>query len=232
MTVLTFAQLEGVWIQAGGDPAKAPLMAAIALAESSGDPEATNPTDNNGTQTSWGLWQISNGDHSEPSSDWNTPLGNARLAVGKIESQGLGAWGTYTSGAYRQYLQSGTAPDTSGSYGGGGGATGGGFAGGGSAGRPGVSQADLLSTLGPWLGPLLGTVTGGGAGGEALGLPSILGTVFGPIANAFTDFAHALSVGMTAVLWLVNPRNWLRIIAGIVGAVSVTAGAVMLARAS
>ncbi len=224
MTVLTFSQLEGYWVQAGGDAAMAPLMAAIALAESSGNPDATNPTDNGGRQTSWGLWQISNGDHSEPAPNWNDPLENARLAVGKIHSQGLGAWGTYTSGAYKRYLQGGIPPASNLPTG----ATIPGGAGGG-AGRGGVSQADLLSSLGGWLGPLLGTVTGGGTTGD-LGLPSVLGTVFGPISNAFTDFANALTTGMTAVLWLVNPRNWLRIIAGVIGAVCVTAGAVLMAR--
>jgi len=85
-------------------------MAAIALAESSGNPSAENDTDNNGTQTSWGLWQISNGTHSWPgSADPLNPENNARYAVQKLADQGLGAWGTYTSGAYRKYM-SGAGP--------------------------------------------------------------------------------------------------------------------------
>jgi hypothetical protein len=116
-TKLTFAQLEGLWIQAGGDASKAPVMAAIALAESGGRPTATNLTDNNGTQSSFGLWQISTGTHNPPNPNWSNPLTNAQLAVTKYNSQGLGAWGTYTSGAYRKMLPSGyknIAPDTSG----------------------------------------------------------------------------------------------------------------------
>lgn len=105
---LSYAELEGVWIQAGGNKAVAPLMAAIALAESSGDPNAKNATDNYGRQTSWGLWQISDGTHNEVSPNWNDPLTNAKLAVAKYNGpQGLSAWGTYTSGAYKKFMQSG-----------------------------------------------------------------------------------------------------------------------------
>lgn len=103
---LSFQELSNLWIQAGGDARMAPTMAAIALAESSGHPNSTNPTDNKGKQTSWGLWQISDGTHNEPA-NWNVPLENAKMAVQKIKDQGLGAWGTYTSGAYKSFLGGG-----------------------------------------------------------------------------------------------------------------------------
>jgi hypothetical protein len=109
----TFAELEGLWLNAGGSKALAPTMAAIALAESGGCTTDLNTTDNGGTQTSWGLWQISNGTHSSPGADWNTGAGNAALAVAKIKSQGLTAWGTFDSGAYKQFLNGNTPPDTS-----------------------------------------------------------------------------------------------------------------------
>jgi Lysozyme like domain len=116
---LSYAQLEGVWLKAARGTKYATrkwaaLMAAIALAESSGIPWNVNRNDNNGKQTSWGLWQISNGTHSEVSANWNNPYVNARLAVDKLQSQGLGAWGTYTSGAYKAFLSDRTTPDTSG----------------------------------------------------------------------------------------------------------------------
>src|SRR6202035_5947295 len=44
-----------------------------------------------------------------PAPNWNDPLENAKLAVGKWKTQGLWAWGTYTSGAYKQFLPSGTS---------------------------------------------------------------------------------------------------------------------------
>ena len=103
----TYGQLETLWINAGGPKAVAPLMAAIALAESGGNPGALNKTDNGGTQTSVGLWQVSSGTHQYPSA-WATPAGNAAEAVAKYKSEGLGAWGTYTSGAYQQFYKGGT----------------------------------------------------------------------------------------------------------------------------
>lgn len=102
---LSNAQLEGLWLAAGGAPELAEKMAAIALAESGGNPNALNPTDNNGTQTSWGLWQISNGTHSQPVLNILDPLVNAQAAVNKVASQGLSVWGTYDSGAYLRYLE-------------------------------------------------------------------------------------------------------------------------------
>lgn len=105
---LTFAQLEQVWIQNNPQYAKlAPLMAAIALAESGGNSGIANTCDNNGTQTSWGLWQISLGNHNPPAPNWNDPNVNAQLAAQKLQSQGLNAWrgdAVFTSGQYVNYV--------------------------------------------------------------------------------------------------------------------------------
>jgi Lysozyme like domain len=111
---LSYAQLKGVWLNASDGSryhtnAWASLMAAIAEAESGGRPDALNPDDNGGTQTSWGLWQISLGNHEAPASNWADPSENAKLAIGKLDSQGLTAWGTYDSGAYKAYLSDRTA---------------------------------------------------------------------------------------------------------------------------
>src|SRR5258708_25518038 len=115
MAKLTYAQLEGAWIQVGGPRALAPVAAAIAEAESRGGPNDTNPDDNNGTQTSWGLWQISNGTHSAPSPNWADPLTNARLAVAKWKAaKNFSPWGTFNSGAYKRFLSPGTTPDMGG----------------------------------------------------------------------------------------------------------------------
>lgn len=103
---LTFQQLEDVWMANGGSASYAPLMAAIAMAESGGNPTALNPTDNHGTQSSYGLWQISTGTHTAPNPNWADPNVNAQLAMGKLQSQGLGAWGAYSSGAYKRFLPS------------------------------------------------------------------------------------------------------------------------------
>jgi hypothetical protein len=110
MTKYTYAQLEGLWIKAGGSKGLAPLMAAIAEAESGGDSTAENDKDNDGTQTSWGLWQISDGTHNQPVPNILSPSVNAQQAVAKYKTEGLGAWGTYTTGAYKAYMGSST-PD-------------------------------------------------------------------------------------------------------------------------
>jgi Lysozyme like domain len=107
----SYAQLEAIAKQGGFPDSMLALMAAIAMAESGGNPAATNTNDNGGTQTSWGLWQISNGTHSQPAPNILDPVVNAQQAWGKYNSQGLGAWGTYTSGAYKSYLQGSVPPD-------------------------------------------------------------------------------------------------------------------------
>lgn len=83
------------------------------MAESGGCSAAVNPTDNDGTQTSWGLWQISNGTHSQPVSGILAPATNAQQAVAKYNAaDGFSPWGTYTSGAYKQFYSGSTTPDT------------------------------------------------------------------------------------------------------------------------
>jgi Transglycosylase SLT domain len=86
------AQLEALWAATNpgnGDPH---LMAAIALAESSGNPSSLNSIG------ACGLWQI-----HPYEAGCLSPTTNARMAGGKLKSQGLTAWETYTNGAYKQY---------------------------------------------------------------------------------------------------------------------------------
>jgi hypothetical protein len=105
-TTYTYSQLEELWINAGGSSALAPVMAAIAEAESSGVSDAYN------SSGASGLWQILGAVNPADQDQLFNPIVNAREAVLKYQSQGLGAWVTYTSGAYKQFLQSGTAPAT------------------------------------------------------------------------------------------------------------------------
>lgn len=112
---LTFAQLETLWQQAGGPPGSAATAAAVALAESGGDPTVLN--DNAATgDYSVGLWQINyfgplRAERTRqfgPPEGLVDPLANARAAVA-VSGGGtnFGPWTTYTSGAYRRYLQAG-----------------------------------------------------------------------------------------------------------------------------
>jgi hypothetical protein len=109
---LSYAQIEGYWIAAGGDPTMAPIMAAISFAESSGIPNRLQEGEPY-KFTGWGLWQITSGD-SESDIGTNEqlfdPLTNAKAAVAKYDSQGLSAWATYTSGAFNQFYQKGVKP--------------------------------------------------------------------------------------------------------------------------
>lgn len=145
----SYAQLEAIAEQGGFPASMAPLMAAIAMAESSGNPNATNPSDNGGTQTSWGLWQISDGTHNQPVANILDPVVNAQQAWAKYNSQGLGAWGTYTSGAYKSYMQGQVPPDLNI-----GPPAGGGSGGGSGAGASSASLLDPSTWFNSFLSPL------------------------------------------------------------------------------
>jgi Lysozyme like domain len=99
----SFSQLEQIWVDAGGNPSVKTIAAAIAMAESGGNPEATDD-DSNGS-TDRGLWQI-NSTHGSQST-YNV-IQNARAAVA-ISSNGTNwsPWTTYKSGAYLEYMPEG-----------------------------------------------------------------------------------------------------------------------------
>lgn len=101
----SYQDLQGLWTSAGGPAAVAPLMAAIALAESAGDPAARNSSSG-----ACGLWQI-----HPAQAGCDDPQQNARMAVAKYQSQGLGAWEAYTNGSYQQFLGASTTGKVPGS---------------------------------------------------------------------------------------------------------------------
>jgi hypothetical protein len=114
MAKLTQAQIQ-MYAQSAG-MANPQVMAAIAMAESGGDPMAHNviPPDN-----SYGLWQVNmigsmgaarRKQFGIVSNDaLYNPAVNARAAAVILKEQGLSAWSTYTSGAYKKYLNSGSS---------------------------------------------------------------------------------------------------------------------------
>lgn len=215
MVYYDYGQLQSIWLQASQGTKYhtgpwAALMAAIALAESSGNPDATNPTDNGGTQTSWGLWQISLGNHQAPAANWNNPIVNAQLAIGKLNSQGLGAWGTYNSGAYKKYMQ-GTPPQNVNV---------------GSPGAPGTpgnpiqAQTTAFGPLGwiwgqeikgiEWAGKLIVGTTG-------------IGATIGDVATAITGLVRGITKITQIFLMLFRPEFWLRVGAFLFGLLSLGA---------
>jgi hypothetical protein len=107
---LSYARIEGFWIDAGGafGSGQAQTAAAIAGAESSDYPgviQAEQPY----STTGWGLWQITPGNSvSTYGQDFQLldPWNNAEAAVSKYNSAGgFTPWTTYTDGAYTSFLQ-------------------------------------------------------------------------------------------------------------------------------
>ena len=75
-------------------------MAAICQAESGGNASVVNPSG-----CCVGLGQVNVFAHTQYSAaDMTDPAKNAAASHAIWQSQGLSAWETYTSGAYRQYL--------------------------------------------------------------------------------------------------------------------------------
>ena len=102
-TSKTNVGLEDLWKKAGGPVNVAKIMAAIALAESGGRVGAVGGPNSNGTHD-YGLWQINSVHHYDRHRLLTDPAYNAQAAVAIYHSQGLQAWSTYTSGAYRSHL--------------------------------------------------------------------------------------------------------------------------------
>lgn len=102
------AMLASLWTQAGGNPQMANLMAAIALAESSGNATNVGPQTTNGRAR--GLWQIMWPLHAGlfPGMDPFDPADNAKMAVRIYQMQGLGAWEAYTRGMHAKFLAGGS----------------------------------------------------------------------------------------------------------------------------
>lgn len=100
----SYSQLRKLWLNAGGNKGWSYVMAAIAMAESGGNPQAHH-VDSNGS-IDYGLWQI-NTIHHYAVSDMLNPQQNAKEAVSIFNSAGPHAWSTYNNGAYKKYMPAG-----------------------------------------------------------------------------------------------------------------------------
>lgn len=111
MAIYNAEQIASLLQQQGVPKEKIPVMTAIGLAESSGRSQAFNPT---GLDKSYGLFQVNMFGGLGPArmkqlglkseQELFDPATNARAAKAILDSQGLGAWTTYTSGKYKQFL--------------------------------------------------------------------------------------------------------------------------------
>ena len=119
MVTYSYSQLEALWIDAGGPAAVAPLAAALAIAESGGNPLAAYPgttvaPGQGSTTDATGLWQILGlpaGNFT--AAELTIPIENARMAVAKYRQAGnsFSPWQTYTQGTYK--VLSGIPPASS-----------------------------------------------------------------------------------------------------------------------
>lgn len=91
-------------------------MAAIGLAESSGNPSAVNRGKPAGKEHSVGLWQINmkaHGTRYGTEEELKNAVTNAEAALSIYRAQGLRAWGAYTDKRYLRRL-----PEAESAYGG------------------------------------------------------------------------------------------------------------------
>lgn len=115
MPVLSANQIAGYAVKAGVTGNNVAIATAIALAESSGNTDATN--NNRNGSTDYGLWQI-NSVHSDllAGHNWRDPADNAAMMF-TISNGGTNwrPWSTFTSGKYRAFMAQAAAatPDTS-----------------------------------------------------------------------------------------------------------------------
>tara|TARA_A100001515_G_scaffold111904_1_gene92974 strand:- start:541 stop:1227 length:687 start_codon:yes stop_codon:yes gene_type:complete len=114
---ITPAQLAALLRQEGVREDQIPTMVAIGRAESSLNPRALNPDRSTGDY-SFGLYQINMIDEPgyplgaerrrkfglKANEELYDPKTNVRAAKSILDSQGLGAWSVYKTGAYKQYL--------------------------------------------------------------------------------------------------------------------------------
>lgn len=102
------AQILPLAAAAGFTGADLATAVAIALAESSGNPQAYNPEPAAGTPTgmgSYGLWQIYLAAHPEFTGlNLYDPQTNAQAAFDVYSHHGFSQWTTYRNGRYQQYL--------------------------------------------------------------------------------------------------------------------------------
>lgn len=107
---LSYSQLRQLWIGAGGSAGTSYAAAAIAMAESGGDPSAQNLKY---PDHSIGLWQINQLAHKGrygSDSQLMNPATNARAAVAVYKGAGskFTPWSVFTNGAYKTELKRGS----------------------------------------------------------------------------------------------------------------------------
>jgi hypothetical protein len=219
MANYTFAQLEQLWISAGGSTALAPLMAGVAIVESSGNPDAYNASGASG------LWQIEIPLHSNlvPGGAANVfnPADNAKAAVALSGNTMAGITANWLAfeptGAAQAIANANGATLTSTTTGS---STGTSTAS--SGGSGGTSTWGLIWDAISSEFPFLGEVVSG-----YKGTASTIGDVATSISGLTSDFSTAIKL----ISWLFVPSHWLRIIAFFAGVMFLGGGIYMFKEA-
>ena len=202
----SMTQLVALWIKAGGPLSTAPAAVAHAWAESSGRADVTSANPDGGLNV--GIWQLDTkgvgAGHSV--AELQNPLTNAQITV--RGSNGGRDWGPWPDD-----WQASIGPATA-------------------AARSFSAQAQhhpggAGGLAGDILTHLLEIATGGGATQTQNPLSQLIS-----LPTQVTDFLTAAERFTHAALWLVNPANWVRIMAGTAAAVLLILGLGALARAA
>jgi hypothetical protein len=176
---VTPAGLGALARQVGLSGPKVGIAVAIALAESGGDPRATNTNNDRHRSVDVGLWQINTYWHPQYDTErLKEPLYNAQ-AMAAISKGGTDwtPWATFDNGRYREFIEEGgsavDAPEVS----------------------AGEQAGELLGFANGWERAVLGIVlaavfTAGGLTLAAIGLSKLTGvkpsTIAGPAGTAAT----------------------------------------------
>ena len=169
--VYTERQLYELARSVGLSPARAVLAAAIAMAESGGNPRAVSSTGD------YGLWQINRATWGGSISQLQNPAYNAQQ-MAKISKKGKdwSPWSTFKNGAYRKYLRGNLAkskgtdpqgpPPASGTV---------------TTSQGGVQNLPSAQAAAFEGGLPLGNVGGGGGGGVLDAAGNVVGNVLNPL---------------------------------------------------
>jgi hypothetical protein len=108
MSTLNAEQIAEIALSVGFNDAQAIIATAVALAESSGNTNATSANPDGGVNT--GLWQIDTKAHPQwTEAQLKNAITNARAAF-SVSSSGTNwsAWQTYTQGTYKNFANAAT----------------------------------------------------------------------------------------------------------------------------
>lgn len=191
-----------LWGQQGGPRNLAPIMAAIALAESGGRVDAVGGPNSDGSYD-YGLFQI-NSVHSQFDKHRlvSDAAYNTRAAISVWRSQGLAAWSTYNSGAYQSFMGSGRTATTNAPRSRPGG-------------DPSSSSGSADTIFANYIGETDGTQTEN-VGFSLPGIPGIPGipSIPNPL-DLFKDAAGVVNDTkdfLKWIAWIFHPRNVLRVV--------------------